>query len=440
MDEKQLINEICQLKKLLKEKEDQLAKIQYDKQPMQKNELNNEEIARYSRQILMPEIGVKGQVKLKKSSVLIVGAGGLGCPSSLYLAGAGVGHIGIVDYDEIEITNLHRQLLFTISDIKTSKVDAAAHHLTRRNANVQVTPYKIQLDSSNVLDIIKNYDVVLDATDNVPTRYLLNDACVFSGKPLVSASALKMEGQLTVYNYDDGPCYRCIYPKPPPPETVTNCGDGGVLGAVVGTIGVLQALEALKIILNMPGVLSQRLLVFDGSESIFRNIRLRSKNNNCQVCSSSPSITELQDYEEFCGSKANDKDPNLKLVDDNDRITVEDYNKIINSSIKHVLIDVRSIEEFDICHLNDAINIPYTNMKQKSTEKTAHDLIQKILELDEKQNVYLICRRGNDSQRATKLLRDSLKNTTNIDLKRIKDIAGGINAWSRVIDPSFPIY
>ncbi|XP_034944569.1 adenylyltransferase and sulfurtransferase MOCS3 [Chelonus insularis] len=436
MDEDQLIREIEELKKLLKEKEDNLTQLRSKKQILQKNGLKNDEIMRYSRQILIPEISVKGQVKIKKSSVLIVGAGGLGCPSALYLAGAGIGKIGIIDYDNVELNNLHRQLLFTIHDLGRAKVEAAAEHLTRLNENVVVIPYKMQVDSTNILNIIKDYDIVLDATDNVPTRYLLNDACVLSKKPLVSGSALKMEGQLTVYNYKNGPCYRCVFPQPPPPETVVNCGDGGVIGAVVGTIGVLQALEVIKIILNISGVLSERLVLFDGMEAAFRTIKLRPKNPNCAICGNNPMITELIDYEQFCKSRANDKNPNLKLLKNEERITVEEYHKIKNLSTPHLLIDVRSSEEFQICHLDDAINIPYIDIKKKGGLEKAEEIIKEKLQGCKDTDVYVLCRRGNDSQRAVKLFKEFFKDENN----RIKDIVGGIHSWTHKIDSQFPIY
>ncbi|XP_063991010.1 adenylyltransferase and sulfurtransferase MOCS3 [Diachasmimorpha longicaudata] len=432
MNEEELIREITELKRLLREKEDALAELRLKKIIIPNNKLNNEEIGRYSRQMLIPEIGVEGQLQIKNASVLIVGAGGLGCPSALYLAGAGVGHIGIVDYDEVEINNLHRQLLYKSDDIGTAKVDAAAHHLLRLNGNLKVTPYKLQLDSTNVQNIIKEYDVVLDATDNVPTRYLLNDACVFSGKPLVSGAALKFEGQLTVYNHR-GPCYRCIFPKPPPPETVTNCGDGGVLGAAVGTIGLLQALETIKIILGMPEVLSGRMLLFDGQRLSFRNIRLRSRDPDCLVCGQNPQITELLDYEQLCGSKANDKSPRIKLLKEDERITAKEYESMRSSS--HLLIDVRSREEFAICNLEGSVNIPYSEMQKSEGLERAKKVVDDKLQ-DSNSNVLIICRRGNDSQRAVELLKASLNDTS----KKIKDVIGGIHAWTHEVDATFPIY
>ncbi|XP_076633964.1 ubiquitin-like activating enzyme 4 isoform X2 [Colletes latitarsis] len=358
MNEKELVVEITELHELLRAKEAQLAALRREKQIVQDCGLSNDEISRYSRQMFLSEVGVKGQLKIKNSAVLIVGAGGLGCPAALYLASAGIGHIGIIDYDDVEINNLHRQLLFTEINIGTPKVNAAAENLNRLNSNIKITPYKIQLDSSNALEIIKCYDVVLDATDNVATRYLLNDACVLSKKPLVSGSALRFEGHLTVFNHH-GPCYRCIFPKPPPPETVTNCGDGGVFGPVVGTIGVLQAVEALKVLLNMPHILSGQLLLYDGLETKFRNINLRDKNVNCPVCGEHPTIQKLIDYEQFCGAKANDKDPKLTILKNEERISVEEYNATLKLGTKpHMLIDVRSPEEFQICRLKNSVNVP----------------------------------------------------------------------------------
>ncbi|KAG8040501.1 hypothetical protein G9C98_002497 [Cotesia typhae] len=343
--------------------------------------------------------------------------------------------IGIIDYDDIELTNLHRQLLFTINDIGQAKVNAAAEHLSKLNNNVKIIPYKIQVNSKNIIEIIKEYDVIIDATDNVPTRYLINDACVLINKPLISGSALKLEGQLTVYNYN-GPCYRCVFPKPPPPETVTNCGDGGVLGAAVGIIGVLQALEALKIILKIPGVLSGRLMLFDGLEMTFRTVKLRGKSSSCAICGDNSSIKKLIDYEQFCNSRANDKNPNLSLLNNDERITVEEYRDIKNLSKPHLLIDVRSYEEFQICHLDNATNIPFTDIKSKGGLQVAKNIVDKKLKENNNAQVYIVCRRGNDSQRAVKLLKESLGDQTD----RIKDIIGGIHAWTHKIDPKFPIY
>ncbi|KAG7201651.1 hypothetical protein KM043_004381 [Ampulex compressa] len=436
MDERELIEEIAELRQLLRAKEARLAALRREREISQSYGLNNEEIMRYSRQIFLSEVGITGQAKIKDSSVLIVGAGGLGCPAAIYLASAGIGRIGIIDYDDIEINNLHRQMLYTEASVNTSKVTAAVESLNRLNSYVNVTPYKIQLDSTNALEIIKEYDIVLDATDNVATRYLLNDASVLCNKPLISGSALRFEGHLSVFNYK-GPCYRCIFPKPPPPETVTNCGDGGVLGAAVGTIGVLQALEAIKVILNMPHVLSGKLLLFDGLETKFRTISLRPKNPNCVVCGESPTITKLIDYEQFCGAKANDKNPNLNLLTKNDRITVDDYHTESKAEPKsHLLIDVRSPEEYQICHLKNSMNIPLKEISNANSLELIKDEIEKIQIGQNNSSVYVICRRGNDSQRAVKQLQELFEN----DSLQIKDIIGGMHAWSKEIDPTVPVY
>ncbi|EGI65132.1 PREDICTED: adenylyltransferase and sulfurtransferase MOCS3 [Acromyrmex echinatior] len=436
ISEDELVAEITELRELLRTKEAKLTHLRREKQIAQEYGLNNDEICRYSRQLFLKEVGVKGQKKIKDSSVLIVGAGGLGCPAALYLTCAGIGCIGIVDYDDIEINNLHRQLLYTESSIGTAKVIAAAESLNRLNSYVKVIPYKIQLDSKNALDVIKNYDIVIDATDNVATRYLLNDACVLSGKPLVSGSALRFEGSLSVFNYN-GPCYRCIFPEPPPPETVTSCGEGGIFGAVVGTIGVLQALETLKIILNMSDVTSGRLLLFDGTETKFHNVRLRPKNINCAVCGEHRIIHELIDYEKFCGAKANDKDPNLNLLKKEERISVEEYNKIIKTESKsRIMIDVRSSEEYRICHLQDSINIPFAQLSKDHNLKLIKDNIKKMQKEHHSVDLYLMCRRGNDSQKAVQYLKKIFIE----DTLKIRDIIGGIHAWSNKIDQKFPKY
>ncbi|XP_053988637.1 adenylyltransferase and sulfurtransferase MOCS3 [Hylaeus anthracinus] len=436
MNEKELIDEITSLRELLRAKEAQLAILRREKQIVQDCGLSNNEISRYSRQIFLSEVGVKGQLKIKNSAVLIVGAGGLGCPAALYLASAGIGHIGIVDYDDVEINNLHRQLLFRETDIGTPKVNAAAKNLNCLNSNIKITPYKIQLDSSNALEIIKCYDVVLDATDNAATRYLLNDACVLSKKPLVSGSALRFEGHLSVFNYY-GPCYRCIFPKPPPPETVTNCGDGGVFGPVVGTIGVLQAVEALKVLLKMPHILSGQLLLYDGLETKFRNINLRAKNVDCPVCGEHPTIQKLIDYEQFCGAKANDKDPQLAILKEEERMSVEEYKETLKLGTKpHVLIDVRSSEEFQICRLENSVNIPLNEINNNERIMLIKNKMQEMKKEHDEVGLYVMCRRGNDSQKAVKHFQTMLSES-NLE---IKDIIGGIHAWSKKIDHTFPVY
>ncbi|CRL07505.1 CLUMA_CG020471, isoform A [Clunio marinus] len=386
-------------------------------------ELTNREIARYSRQIILPGIGVKGQKRLKASSVLIVGAGGLGCPVSSNLAGAGIGTLGIIDYDNIEITNLHRQLLHSESSIGKSKVESIKNFIANLNSDVKVQTHQVLLNSKNALEIITKYDLVVDASDNVATRYLLNDACVLENKTLISGSALQMEGQMTVYNYKNGPCYRCIFPKPPPPETVQNCGDGGVLGAITGVIGSLQSMEVIKVILDHDDVLAGKLLLYDGASCSFRTIKLRNKRQDCDVCGVTPNITKLIDYEQFCGMAASDKDSGLNILESNERVTVEDYR---NYNKDHLLIDVRSANEFEICKLNNAINIP---IKRLLADKIDNDLKEEMKE----KSVFVVCRRGNDSQLAVRHLNEKLG-------IRSKDLIGGLHSWTHTIDKDFPIY
>uniref|UniRef100_A0A3B3YD43 THIF-type NAD/FAD binding fold domain-containing protein n=1 Tax=Poecilia mexicana TaxID=48701 RepID=A0A3B3YD43_9TELE len=324
-----MAQEVCSLKARLEEKEKEIVDLKNKLAQLEKSHasvlelqdkvtplspltakpaLSNEDIMRYSRQLLLPELGVKGQLNLSGASVLIVGCGGLGCPLAQYLAAAGVGRLGLLDYDEVELSNLHRQVLHGEENQGQAKALSAARAVKRLNSTVECIPYHLQLSPENALQLIQQYPQATSVTYNVPTRYLVNDACVLSGKPLVSASALRMEGQLTVYNYCGGPCYRCLYPLPPPPETVTNCSDGGVLGVVPGIMGCFQALEVLKIASGQGSSCGQQLLMFDAQGFRFRPIRLRPKQADCAVCGESPSVTQLIDYEAFCGSAATDKD------------------------------------------------------------------------------------------------------------------------------------
>nr|CAD7607011.1 unnamed protein product [Timema genevievae] len=378
-----------------------------------------------------------GQISLKTSSVLIVGAGGLGCPAALYLAGAGVGCIGLVDYDYVELNNLHRQLLHVETSVGQSKAYSAAQNLRRLNSAIKIIPHHIQLSSENALDIIGKYSVVIDATDNLPTRYLLNDACVMLSRPLVSGSALQLEGQLTVYNYKKGPCYRCMFPTPPPPESVTNCGDGGVLGAVPGVIGVLQALEATKILLGVPGILSGRLLVFDAADSSFRSVYLRKRNELCCVCGDQPTITRLIDYEQFCRVKANDKEARVELLHATDRVSVTDYNMLRASRSPHVLVDVRTPTEFELCHIPGALNLPMKDLKKQDGILKLKKRVEQGQTGDgQTPPVFVVCRRGNDSQHAVLQIRKILRSLGG----SVRDLEGGLQAWAQNVDPNFPVY
>jgi adenylyltransferase/sulfurtransferase len=308
--------------------------------------------------MILPEWGKEGQLTVKSTSVLIVGCGGLGCPAAQYLAAAGIGHIGLVDYDTVELGNLHRQVLHSEKGIGEQKATSVAESLKSLNSNVTYTTHHLLLDNKNALQIIKEYDIIVDCTDNVATRYLLNDSCVLLKKPLVSGSALRFEGQLTVYNYKGGPCYRCIFPSPPPPQTVTNCSEGGVLGVVPGIIGSLQALEVLKISSKIGECHSQKLLLFDGLSGRFRSIQLRGRRHDCAVCGDNPTITELIDYPVFCGSCPDDKGLTVDVLEQKDRMTCEEYKALVDSGSPHVLVDVREEVQYSICSLPHSINIP----------------------------------------------------------------------------------
>ncbi|XP_058605742.1 adenylyltransferase and sulfurtransferase MOCS3 [Onychostoma macrolepis] len=405
--------------------------------------LNNDDIMRYSRQLLLPELGVKGQVAISNISVLVVGCGGLGCPVVQYLAAAGIGRLGLLDYDVVELSNLHRQVLHTELTQGQPKALSAAQAISRLNSSVHCVPYHLQLSRENAIQLIQQYDIVADCSDNVPTRYLVNDACVLTGKPLVSASALRMEGQLTVYNYRGGPCYRCLYPTPPPPETITNCSDGGVLGVVPGIMGCLQALEVLKIASGQGSSFEKQLLMFDGQEGRFRSIRLRPKQAECAVCGETPTVTELQDYEQFCGSAATDKCRRLNLLTKEQRVSVQEYKAILDSSTPHLLLDVRPKVEVDICHLPISINIPLSSLENKKAEHltllkdTVSDLKQQM-NIKSQVPVFVVCKLGNDSQKAVQLLEKM--SGQEIELITVKDVTGGLMAWANKIDPSFPQY
>lgn len=404
-----------------------------------RSSLSNAEIGRYSRQLILPEIGVQGQLKLANASVLVVGAGGLGCPAGIYLAAAGVGKIGFIDYDAVELSNLHRQILHSEGKVGVAKSSSAASACSQLNSHVQCAPHHVQLDSSNALQIIKNYDIVLDASDNVATRYLLNDACILSKKPLVSGSALRFEGQLTVYGYKDGPCYRCLYPKPPPPETVTNCSDGGVLGVIPGIIGSMQALEAIKIACGMESSFCQKMLLFDGQEGTFRTIKLRPKQPNCIVCGQRPEITELIDYQQFCGSRPDDKEKSLSLLGCEDRISVQEYKEVLDLGQKHVLVDVRMPVEMEICQLPaEVYNLPVNCLdREDHLASLRNHIVSKSAGVQNQAfPVYVVCRRGNDSQIAVQKLKNHIKS----DTIKFKDISGGLYAWAKHIDTEFPVY
>lgn len=452
------------LKKLLKEKEDEIMALKRKLSHFEKSQtvtqelfekvipltpleakatLSKEDIMRYSRQLLLPELSVQGQLNLSKTSVLIVGCGGLGCPLAQYLAAAGIGRLGLLDYDEVELSNLHRQILHGEENRGQAKALSAANSVKRLNSTVECVPYHLQLSPENALQLIQQYDIVADCSDNVPTRYLVNDACVLSGKPLVSASALRMEGQLTVYNYYGGPCYRCLYPVPPPPEMVTNCSDGGVLGVVPGIMGSLQALEVIKIAAGRASSCSQQLVMFDALETRFRSIKLRPKQANCAVCGENPSVTKLVDYEAFCGSAATDKCQKLNLLSRDQRITVKEYKMVLDSADPHILLDVRPDIEVDICHLPFSLNIPLSSLEERKSDQILllRDRISQLKQQmadDHRPPVFVICKLGNFSQKAVQILEQM--SGSEVDCITVKDICGGLMAWASKVDLTFPQY
>ncbi|NXG18759.1 MOCS3 sulfurtransferase, partial [Grallaria varia] len=405
--------------------------------------LSRAEIARYSRQLVLPELGVRGQLRLARSAVLVVGCGGLGCPLAQYLAAAGVGRLGLLDHDVVETSNLQRQVLHGEARRGRPKARSAAAALRRLNSSVQCVPYCGALSPRCALRIVRQYDIVADCSDNAPTRYLVNDACVLAGKPLVSGSALRLEGQLAVYNYGGGPCYRCLFPRPPPPHAVTSCADGGVLGVVPGIIGCIQALEVLKIASGMGPSFNRFMLVFDALEGRFRNIKLRPRRPDCAVCGDSPTVTCLQDYEAFCGSSATDKCRAVQLLPGQDRVSVQQYKALLEQRVPHVLLDVRPQVEVDICRLEHAVHIPLSKLQDRDTQHLQH-LDKRIREERQRTSdqtslpLYVICKLGNDSQKAVKILQELPAEEFGPVL--VKDIKGGLMAWAAKIDPMFPQY
>ncbi|KAJ2161591.1 hypothetical protein GGF46_001361 [Coemansia sp. RSA 552] len=394
--------------------------------------LSREEIRRYSRQLLLPEIGVRGQLRLRGGAVLIVGTGGLGSPCALYLASMGVGTLGLVDHDTVDHSNLHRQIIHTEASCNgTAKVVSAHMGLSRLDPQCNVRIHNVLLDSANAKDVMRGYDVVVDATDNAATRYLINDACVMLGIPLVSGSAVRLDGQLTVYNYNGGPCYRCLFPKPPPAETVANCSENGVLGVVPGIIGCLQAMEVVKLLTGSKKDEAPSLLLFSyRSQPPFRTVKLRSRNPSCAVCGDTPTVTELEDYVAFCGSGPNDSAADWQILrDPAQRVSCREFSMIHgNPGRPHLLLDVRDEVQYDICRLPSSVNVPMDQFDQRRAE-----LEQKLQSLGGAP-VYAICRRGNLSQLAVQYIRDQL------GYDECYDIARGLIGWHDEVDSSFPTY
>lgn len=374
-------------------------------------EITPEERIRYGRHIVIPEVGLDGQRKLKAAKVLVIGAGGLGSPASLYLAAAGVGTIGLIDFDVIDETNLHRQILYTAKDIGVSKVQTAKQRLQDANPNATVNIYEERLTSANALEIFKEYDIILDGTDNFPTRYLTNDACVILGKPNVYASIFRFEGQTTVFDAKKGPCYRCVYPKPPPPRLVPSCAEGGVLGVLPGLIGLIQATETVKLIMGKGDTLVGRLLVYDAMSMTFDELKVR-KNPECPVCGPKPEITQLIDYEAFCGIQRQPDSPSV--------MPRQLYNEIKQGK-RIMLIDVRERYEYEIVHIEGSRLIPLP------------ELAERISELNSADDIVVYCHTGGRSSIATNFLMGK-------GYKKVRNLEGGVEAWAVQIEPSLPRY
>ncbi len=379
--------------------------------------LTNDEIARYSRHLILPEVGMEGQTKLKRAKVALIGAGGLGAPLGLYLAAAGVGRIGIVDFDVVDTSNLQRQVIHGTKDIGRKKLDSAADSMRDINPSLQVDKFDTGLTSENALEILKDYDIVVDGTDNFPTRYLVNDACVLLNKPNVYGSIFRFEGQATVFAYEDGPCYRCLYPEPPPPGLVPSCAEGGVLGILPGIIGLIQATETVKIILGIGETLKSRLLLYDALGMRFRELKLR-RDPACPVCGDHPTVTKLIDYQEFCGIRPPTAAP---VAASADVIDAAELKSKLDRRDDFLLLDVREPHEYQIARIPGSKLIPLG------------ELSKHLNELDRDADIVAHCKTGGRSQKAVDLLKAN-------GFKHVRNMTGGITAWSDKIDPSVPKY
>ena len=379
-------------------------------------QLNKDEILRYSRHLIMPEVGMDGQLKLKQAKVLCIGAGGLGSPLALYLAAAGVGTIGIVDFDVVDFTNLQRQIIHDTNDVGRPKLTSARETIHDINPFVEVVGYETRLSSENALDIFKDFDVIADGTDNFPTRYLVNDACVLLGKPNVYGSIFRFEGQASVFYAKEGPCYRCLYPEPPPPGLVPSCAEGGVLGVLPGIVGCIQALETIKLIIGAGDSLIGRLLLFDALRMKFRELKLR-KNPDCVICGPNPAVTQLIDYEQFCGIRGEENAPATKLPE----VTAPELKKMMDEKKPFVLIDVREPHEYQICSIPGSKLIPLGEVAGRMNELNSAD------------EIVVHCKSGMRSAKAVDLLMQS-------GFRKIHNLRGGILAWSDQVDSSVPKY
>jgi sulfur-carrier protein adenylyltransferase/sulfurtransferase len=377
--------------------------------------LSNDEIQRYSRHLIMPEVGMVGQLKIKNARVLMIGAGGLGSPLALYLGAAGVGTLGIVDFDVVDYTNLQRQIIHSTADVGHKKLDSAAEKLQAMNPFIRIKKFDTRLSSENALEIFKDFDIIADGTDNFPTRYLVNDACVLTGKPNVYASIFRFEGQASVFATEDGPCYRCLYPEPPPPGLVPSCAEGGVLGILPGLLGVIQATEVIKLILGAGEPLIGRLLLVDALGMTFRQLKLR-KNPDCPVCGTHPSLTKLIDYEQFCGIRGEE----AEVAADTTDIQVEELKRRLDAGDDIFVLDVREPHEYQICNIGGHL-IPLGDLPKRASE------------LDSSREIVAHCRSGVRSGKAVEWLRQA-------GFKKVRNLAGGILAWADRVDPKMPKY
>ena len=386
--------------------------------PIEYPELTTDELSRYSRHLILPEVGVEGQRKLKGARVLAVGTGGLGSPLALYLAAAGVGTLGLVDFDVVDASNLQRQIIHSTADIGRKKLDSAEEKLKALNPNLNVVKHDTLLSSANALDILKDYDVVADGTDNFPTRYLVNDACVLLGKPNAYGSIFRFEGQASVFAAKDGPCYRCLYPEPPPPGLVPSCAEGGVLGILPGLVGVIQATEVIKLILGKGEPLIGRLLLVDALNMRFRELKMR-KNPECPVCGAHPTVTKLIDYQQFCGIAPETKEDQT-VKNGIPQLSVKDLKQRLDSGEDVYILDVREPFEYQIANIGGKL-IPQ------------NDVPQRLAEIPRDREIVVHCKMGGRSQKIAEYLHQS-------GYPRVTNVSGGIIAWSEQVDPSVPKY
>jgi molybdopterin/thiamine biosynthesis adenylyltransferase/rhodanese-related sulfurtransferase len=385
---------------------------------LQKQEvkLSKEEVQRYSRHLIMPEVGLEGQLKLKRARVLLIGTGGLGAPLGLYLAAAGVGHLGLVDFDVVDYSNLQRQVTFSTTDVGKPKTEAAKERLSGLNPTIEIETFETRLTSENALDMFRDFDIIVDGTDNFPTRFLVNDACLLLGKPNVYGSIFRFEGQATVFGYPGGPCYRCLYPEPPPPGLVPSCAEGGVLGVLPGIVGSIQAMETIKLILGTGEPLVGRLLLFDALAMRFRELKLR-RNPSCPMCGDNRTITKLIDYEEFCAIRGEEAPP---MTDGIPEISAKDLKARQDRGDDIFILDVREPHEYQICNLNGKL-IPLG------------ELPRRVNELDSSREMVVHCRSGKRSADAIQFLQKA-------GFKKLLNLKGGVLAWADEVDPSMPKY